>query len=126
MKNDINFKYDKDNLFAEFKIAKDKDIKASKKKSKDEKENDVFKNRIQFFKDHIELKRSNPSIYDMVDINFENLLLAYQSASPRDHFYQKVFGMSYAQKMRKESLEEKAAKEAEAEEKSTEVSESVH
>ena len=65
MKNDINFKYDKDNLFAEFKVAKDKDIKASKKKSKDEKEHDVFKNRIQFFKDHIELKRSNPSIYEM-------------------------------------------------------------
>lgn len=125
MKNDINFKYDKDNLFAEFKVAKDKDIKASKKKSQDEKENDVFKNRIQFFKDHIELKRSNPSIYEMVDINFDNLLLAYQSANPRDWFYMKVFGMTYAQKMRKESLEDKASKE-EDEKKSKEVSETVH
>ena len=121
----MNFKYDKDNLFAEFKVAKDKDIKASKKKSQDEKENDVFKNRIQFFKDHIELKRSNPSVYEMVDINFDNLLLAYQSANPRDWFYMKVFGMTYAQKMRKESLEDKASKDEE-EKKSKEVSETVH
>ena len=61
----------------------------------------------------------------MVDINFDNLLLAYQSANPRDWFYMKVFGMTYAQKMRKESLEDKASKE-EDEKKSKEVSETVH
>jgi hypothetical protein len=125
MKQETNFKYDKDNLFAEFNVAKDKDIKMSKKKSQDDKENDVFKNRVQFFKDHIELKRSNPAIYEMVDINFDNLLLAYQSANPRDWFYMKVFGMTYAQKMSKENLEEKASKEADAK-KSKEAFESIH
>ena len=125
MKQETNFKYDKDNLFAEFNVAKDKDIKMSKKKSQDDKKNDVFKNRVQFFKDHIELKRSNPAIYEMVDINFDNLLLAYQSANPRDWFYMKVFGMTYAQKMSKENLEEKASKEADAK-KSKEAFESIH
>ena len=125
MKQETNFKYDKDKLFAEFNVAKDKDIKMSKKKSQDDKENDVFKNRVQFFKDHIELKRSNPAIYEMVDINFDNLLLAYQSANPRDWFYMKVFGMTYAQKMSKENLEEKASKEADAK-KSKEAFESIH
>lgn len=125
MKQETNFKYDKDNLFAEFNVAKDKDIKMSKKKSQDDKENDVFKNRVQFFKDHIELKKSNPAIYEMVDINFDNLLLAYQSANPRDWFYMKVFGMTYAQKMSKENLEEKASKEADAK-KSKEAFESIH
>jgi hypothetical protein len=32
-------------------------------------------------------------------------LLAYQSVNPRDHFYQSVFGMSYAEKMRISELE---------------------
>jgi len=104
-----NFKYDKENLFKEFEIAKQKDIKLSKKKSLSEKENDKHDNRIQFLKDHIKLKSTNPEVYDLVDINFDNLLLAYQSPKPRDYFYTKVFGMTYAQKMA-----EAAEKEAES------------
>ena len=57
----MSFKYDKDNLFKEFDVAKQKDIKLSKLDTLDEKENDVYKNRIQFFKEHIELKKTNPS-----------------------------------------------------------------
>ena len=99
------FRYDKENLFKEFYIAKDKDISLSKKKSLEEKENDIHTNRIQFFKDHIELKKKNPSYYDNVDINFENLLKVYQSQDPRDTFYQTVFGMSYAAKKFSENAE---------------------
>jgi hypothetical protein len=94
----MSFKYDKDNLFKEFEIAKAKDISLSKKKTDEDKINDIHTNRIQFCKDHVELKKSNPMYYEFVDINFENLLKTYQSADPRDTFYQIVFGKSYLQK----------------------------
>ena len=93
----MSFKYDKDNLFKEFDVAKQKDIKLSKLDTLDEKENDVYKNRIQFLKEHIELKKTNPSYYSDVDINFDNLLSTYLTTNPRETFYQKVFGKSYAE-----------------------------
>ena len=68
-------------------------------------ENDKFDNRIQFFKDHIKLKKEKPQYYSNVDVNFEKLLEAWSSPSPIDHFYQSVFGMSYAEKMRISELE---------------------
>jgi len=94
----MTFKYDKDNLFKEFEIAKQKDIQLSKAKTQDEKENDYFSNRIQFFKDHIELKKSNPDYYEFLNIKFDNMLSAYETESPRDTFYTKVFGKSYFEK----------------------------
>ena len=69
----------------------------------EDKENDVYKNRIQFFKEHIELKKTNPSYYSDLDINFEKLLNVYLTPSPRDTFYKFVFGKSYAEK-RAESI----------------------
>ena len=93
----MSFKYDKENLFKEFDVAKQKDIKLSKLDTLEDKENDVYKNRIQFFKDHIELKKTNPSYYSDVDINFDNLLSTYLTTNPRETFYQKVFGRSYAE-----------------------------
>ena len=99
----MSFKYDKTNLFKEFEVAKNKDIALSKLDTLEEKENDVYKNRIQFFKDHIELKKTNPSYYSDLDINFDSLLNVYLTTSPRDTFYQQVFGMSYAAK-RAESI----------------------
>ena len=93
----MSFKYDKDNLFKDFDVAKQKDIKLSKLDTLDEKENDVYKNRIQFLKEHIELKKTNPSYYSDVDINFDNLLSTYLTTNPRETFYQKVFGKSYAE-----------------------------
>ena len=93
----MSFKYDKDNLFKEFDVAKQKDIKLSKLETLEQKENDVYKNRIQFLKEHIELKKTNPSYYSDVDINFDNLLSTYLTTNPRETFYQKVFGKSYAE-----------------------------
>ena len=101
----MSFNYTKETLFAEFDVAKQKDIKLSKKKSLFDKENDKFTNRIQFFKDHIELKKTNPEYYSGLDINFDKLLEAWSSPSPIDHFYQSVFGMSYAEKMRITEIE---------------------
>jgi hypothetical protein len=97
--------YDKDTLFKEFKDAKSKDVALSTKKKPEDKEVDIYINRIQFFKDHIRNKTLNPKVYDLLDINFHELLLAYESDSPRDYFYMSVFGKNYAQKMYEEELE---------------------
>tara|TARA_Y100001937_G_scaffold119424_1_gene175149 strand:- start:1082 stop:1399 length:318 start_codon:yes stop_codon:yes gene_type:complete len=93
----MSFKYDKDNLFKEFDVAKQKDIALSKLDTLEEKENDIYKNRIQFLKEHIELKKTNPSYYSDLDINFDNLLSSYLTTNPRETFYQKVFGKSFAE-----------------------------
>ena len=97
--------YDKDTLFKEFKDAKNKDIALSTRKRLEDKETDIYINRIQFFKDHIKNKSINPRTYDNLDINFEELLKAYESNSPRDYFYMSVFGKTYEQKMWEEEAE---------------------
>ena len=88
--------YTKETLFAEFDVATKKD--QSKKK-------EIYDNRIQFFKDHIELRKNHPEYYDGLDINFTNLLEAWSAPNPRDHFYMKVFGKTYAEKMAESELE---------------------
>ena len=88
--------YCKENLFAEFEVAKSKDLKGKKEK---------YDNRIQFCKDHIELRKTNPQYYDGIDINFTNLLEAWSAPNPRDHFYLKVFGKTYAEKMAESEFE---------------------
>jgi hypothetical protein len=97
--------YDKDTLFREFRDAKVKDVALSTKKKLEDKEIDIYVNRIQFFKDHIKNKSVNPMTYDNLDINFEELLKAYESESPRDYFYMSVFGKSFQQKMWEEEAE---------------------
>jgi hypothetical protein len=97
--------YDKDTLFREFRDAKQKDILLSKKKKLEDKEVDIYTNRIQFFKDHIKNQSIHPRVYDNLDINFNELLTAYESENPRDYFYMSVFGKSYTQKMYEEELE---------------------
>ena len=47
--------YCKENLFAEFEVATQKDTKGKKEK---------YDNRIQFFKDHIELRKNHPEYYE--------------------------------------------------------------
>ena len=88
--------YNKENLYIEFDVATQKDTKGKKEK---------FDNRIQFFKDHIELRKNHPEYYDGLDINFTNLLEAWSAPNPRDHFYLKVFGKTFAEKMGESELE---------------------
>jgi len=90
------FKYDKDNLFKEFEVATKKDEQNKVNK---------YGNRIKFCKDHIELRKNHPEYYDGLDINFTNLLEAWSAPNPRDHFYMKVFGKTYAEKMAESDLE---------------------
>ena len=100
----MSFNYDKERLFKEFADAKNKDIKLSKKKLLEDKENDNYTNRLQFCKDHQELEIKHPEYYEHVRINWDNLVKAYSSDNPRDHFYMTVFGMTYAEKMRKQEI----------------------
>ena len=83
-------------MYAEFDVATQKDLKGKKEK---------YDNRIQFCKDHIELRKNHPEYYDGIDINFTNLLEAWSAPNPRDHFYIKVFGKTYAEKMAESELE---------------------
>ena len=95
----MSFQYDKELIFKEFKIAKDKDqlLKNGKNRKKES-----YINRIQFFEDHIKTKELQPKAYANVKINFDKLLEAYKSPNPRDHFYMAVFGKTYAEKMREQ------------------------
>jgi len=88
--------YNKENLYIEFDVATQKDNKGKKEK---------FDNRIQFFKDHIELRKNHPEYYSGLDINFTNLLEAWSAPNPRDHFYLKVFGKTFAEKMAESELD---------------------
>jgi len=104
----MSFRYDKENLFKEFAEAKKKDIALSKKTDLEDKENDYYTNRIKFCVDHKELKISNPSYYENVDINFAALENTYRTTNPRDTFYQIGFGMTYAEKKASERREHEA------------------
>ena len=80
--------YSKETLYAEFDVAKSKDTKGKYEK---------YDNRIQFCKDHIELRNNKPQYYEGVDINFSNLLSAYSADNPVDAFYKVGFGKTYAE-----------------------------
>ena len=97
----------KEQIFDEFKIAKEKDIAKSTTKPPYE---NVFTNRLNVLKSHRDAKKSHPKSYRHLDINFDNLILAYSAPVPVDHFYKTVFGKSlsqYTHDKRIEALTEK-------------------
>jgi hypothetical protein len=51
------------------------------------------------------LKKEHPSAMRTIGISqkqFDNLILAWSSPNPRDHFYMKVFGRTYAEQIQHE------------------------
>ena len=78
----------KETLFAEFDVAKSKDTKGKYEK---------YDNRIQFCKDHIELRNNKPEYYEGVDINFSNLLSSWSAENPIDAFYKVGFDKTFAE-----------------------------
>ena len=106
----------KETIFEEFKIAKQKDIAKSKTKPPYE---NVFTNRIAVLKSHAETKKSNPNYYRNIDINFDNLLLAYQSPVPVDHFYKVGFGKTLSEYEHDKRIAELTEKQKEREEEKT-------
>ena len=104
---------DKETIFEEFKIAKQKDLQQS---TKNEPYEDCFNNRLQLLNSHKVAKKSNPKMYRNLDINFDNLILAYSSPVPVDYFYKKVFGLSLQEYKYKKYVEEMTEKQKEKEE----------
>ena len=104
---------DKMTIFEEFKIAKNKDIAKSKTKPPYE---NVFTNRIALLKSHRDAKKSHPNHYRNLDINFDKLIIAYQSPVPVDYFYKKIFGKTLAEYEHDKRLAELTEKQKEREE----------
>ena len=86
--------FTKEQIFEEFSIAKEKDIAKSTKKPPYE---NCFTNRLKLLKSHSDAKKSNPRAYRHLDINFDNLILAYSAPVPVDHFYKTIFGKTLSE-----------------------------
>ena len=112
----------KEQIFEEFKIAKEKDIAKSTTKPPYE---NVFTNRLNLLKSHRDAKRSNPKSYRHLDINFDRLILAYKSPVPVDHFYKVVFGKTLEQYEHDKRLQELSEAQLEKLEKQKEKEENV-
>ena len=104
---------DKQTIFEEFNIAKQKDLQQS---TTNEPYEDCFTNRLQLLKSHKDAKKSNPKMYRHLDINFDNLIKAYSCQYPVDAFYNVAFGKSYKQYQFDKIIEEMTEKQKEKEE----------
>jgi len=104
---------DKQTIFEEFKVAKQKDLQQS---TRNEPYEDVFTNRLALLNSHKVAKKSNPKMYRNLDINFDNLIKAYSSQYPVDVFYNVGFGKSYKQYQFDKIIEEMTEKQKEKEE----------
>ena len=100
----------KEQIFDEFKIAKEKDIAKSTTKPPYE---NVFTNRLNVLKSHRDAKKSHPKSYRHLDINFDNLILAYSAPVPVDHFYKTVFGKTLSQYTHDKRIEDLTEKQKE-------------
>ncbi len=92
----MTFTYTKEMMFSEFKTATIKDQKSKKEK---------YDNRIKFIKEMKSLKKEHPSAMKTISISqkqFDNLILAWSSPNPRDHFYMKVFNRTFAEQKQHE------------------------
>lgn len=103
----------KEQIFDEFKIAKEKDI--AKSKSKPPYEN-VFTNRLNVLRSHRDAKKSHPKSYRHLDINFDNLILAYSAPVPVDHFYKTIFNKTLSEYEHDKRLADLTEKQKEREE----------
>ena len=101
----MTFTYTKEMMFSEFKTATIKDQKGKKEK---------YDNRIKFLKEMKSLKKEHPSAMRQIGISqkqFDNLILAWKSPNPRDHFYKTVFGRTYAEQKEYETIRDGGEKE---------------
>ena len=89
----------KEMIFDEFKIVQKKDAK--KKKNN-------FAHTIAYLQGHADAKKSHPNQYRHLDINFNNLIIMYQSGDPDMYNYKKLGVEPYWMKQQREEEEEKA------------------
>ena len=112
----------KEQIFDEFKIAKEKDIAKSKTKPPYE---NVFTNRIALLKSHRDAKKSHPNQYRHLDINFKNLVKMYESGDPDMYNWKKLGIEPYWMKQQREEQEEKEKKKKERNAKKDTTIESI-
>ena len=103
----------KEQIFDEFKIAKEKDIAKSTTKPPYE---NVFTNRLNVLKSPRDAKKSHPKSYRHLDINFDNLILAYSAPVPVDHFYKTIFNKTLSEYEHDKRLADLTEKQKEREE----------
>ena len=89
----------KEQIFEEFKIVKSKDEKKKKPS---------YAHRIAYLQGHADAKKSHPNQYRHLDINFNNLIIMYQSGDPEMYMYKKHGIEPYWMKQQREEEEEKA------------------
>ena len=89
----------KEQIYEEFNIVKLKDEKKKKKS---------FAHRIAYLQGHADAKKSHPNQYRHLDINFNNLIIMYQSGDPEMYMYKKHGIEPYWMKQQREEDEEKA------------------
>ena len=89
----------KEQIFEEFKIVKSKDEKKKKPS---------YAHRIAYLQGHVDAKKSHPNQYRHLDINFNNLIIMYQSGDPEMYMYKKHGIEPYWMKQQREEEEEKA------------------
>lgn len=97
----------KEMIYEEFNIVKNKDEKKKKKS---------FAHRIAYLQGHADAKREHPNQYRHLDINFDNLILAYSAPVPVDHFYKTIFGKTLAEYEHQRKLDDLTEKQKEREE----------
>ena len=89
----------KEQIYEEFNIVKLKDEKKKKKS---------FAHRFAYLQGHADAKREHPNQYRHLDINFDNLIVMYQSGDPEMYMYKKHGIEPYWMKQQREEEEEKA------------------
>ena len=110
----------KEQIFDEFKIVKEKDLK---KKTKDGKES--YTHRIALLQSHAEAKAAHPNQYRHLDINFKNLVKMYESGDPDMYNWKKLEIEPYHIKVAREEQEEKEKKKKEKNVKKNTITESI-
>ena len=89
----------KEMIYEEFNIVKNKDAK--KKKNN-------YAHTIAYLQGHADAKKEHPNQYRHLDINFDNLIVMYQSGDPEMYMYKKHGIEPYWMKQHREEEEEKA------------------
>ena len=82
-------------------------LKSYKKKDAKKKKND-YAHTIAYLQGHADAKKEHPNQYRHLDINFDNLIIMYQSGDPEMYMYKKHGIEPYWMKQQREEEEEKA------------------
>ncbi len=64
------------------------------------------KAKVKYLEGHRDAAKAHPNQYNHLSINWDNLIIAWSSPNPRDHFYKKIFGRTYQEQMDHEAAQD--------------------